>query len=75
MSDDTTGADRAGSGESGLRTLVMLGLSFVAGYLVGRGRSGTVDLDEDLKALAPEEEPMEIEIEESDEEDEEDSEE
>ena len=44
----------------------MLGLSFVAGYLVGRGRSEAVDLDEDLEAVAPREEPMEIEIEEAD---------
>lgn len=46
---------------SGLRTLLLLGLSFVAGYLVGRSKSG-VSLDE-LESVTSEEEPMEIEIE------------
>ena len=64
MTDDTTDADTGGSGGSRLRTLLLLGFSFLAGYLAGRGQRADVEFAADLEAVPPgEAEPMEIEIE------------
>lgn len=66
MSDDTTDTEReAENGTSGFqpRTLLLVGFSFVAGYLVGKRRGGEPDLREELEDLGrTDEEPMEIEI-------------
>ncbi|WP_227356999.1 hypothetical protein [Haladaptatus salinisoli] len=66
MSDDTTVAEREsenGSSGSGLRTLVLMGFSFVAGYFAGRRRGSQPDLHEELEDLGRADEgPMEIEI-------------
>ncbi|WP_458209449.1 hypothetical protein [Haladaptatus sp. NG-SE-30] len=69
MSDDTTAAEREGAereasndgGRSGLRTLLLMGLSFIAGFLLGKSR-GDPNLRKELEDLSTDEGPMEIEI-------------
>ncbi|WP_327053769.1 hypothetical protein [Halomicrococcus gelatinilyticus] len=64
MTDHTNDADTGDGGGSRLRTLLLLGVSFLAGYLAGRGKRADVEIAADLEAVPPgEAEPMEIEIE------------
>ncbi|WP_435157202.1 hypothetical protein [Haladaptatus sp. DFWS20] len=69
MADDTTEADGNNSNDhseqsgSGLRTLLLLGFSFIAGYLVGKSQGSESNLREELDDLGRTKEgPMEIEI-------------
>ncbi len=69
MVDDTTEADSDDGNEApnqsgtGVRTLLLVGVSFVAGYLFGKRQGSERDLHEELDEFGRSEEgPMEIEI-------------
>jgi hypothetical protein len=72
MSENTTDeepeveAENAGSSGSGLKTLALLGISFIAGYIVGKSQSES-GLGEELEELGESGSgPMEIEIHDTD---------
>ncbi|WP_458186804.1 hypothetical protein [Haladaptatus sp. NG-WS-4] len=71
MADDTTDAEgddseheeTTGGTGSGFKTVALMGLSFAAGYLVGRSQGSKPNLREELDAMERADEgPMEIEI-------------
>ncbi len=72
MSENTTDeeaeaeAENAGSSGSGLKTLALIGVSFIAGYIVGKSQSES-SLEEELEELGESGTgPMEIEIHDTD---------
>jgi hypothetical protein len=70
MSENTTDeesevAENAESSDSGLKTLVLIGVSFIAGYIVGKSRSES-SLGELEELGESGTDPMEIEIHDAD---------